>query len=53
MCCRCFGFEAVLQCEGVRFVAVAVVSKWCPNAEKYDMLPLLWSRIGAPPSAKK
>ena len=31
MCCRCFGLEMVLQCWGLRFVAVALVSKWCPN----------------------
>ena len=48
ICCRCFGLEVVPQCEDVRFVAVALVSKWCPNAKMYDLLPLLWSRTGAP-----
>ena len=48
ICCRCFGLEVVPQCEDVRFVAVALVSKWCPNAKMYDLLPLLWSRSGAP-----
>ena len=28
-------------------VAVASVAKWCPSAEMYDFLPLLWSRSGA------
>ena len=32
----------------IRFVAVALVSKWCPNAKMYDLLPLLWFRSGAP-----
>ena len=48
ICCRCFGLEVVPQWKEVRFVAVAVVSKWCPNAKMYDLLPLLWSRTGAP-----
>ena len=34
------GFEGVPQCKEVRFVAVVVVSKCCPSAEKYDLLPL-------------
>ena len=48
ICCRCFGLEAVPQFQDVRFVAVALVSKLCPNAKIYDLLPLLWSRSGAP-----
>ena len=32
----------------VRFVAVALVSKRCPCSKTYDLLPLLWSRRGAP-----
>ena len=40
-CCRCFGLAMVPECKDVRFVAVALVSKW------YDMLPLLLSRSGA------
>ena len=48
ICYRCFGLEVVPQCEDVRCVAVAVVSKWCPNAKKYHLLPLLRSRSGAP-----
>ena len=48
ICCRCFGLEVVPQFQDVRFVAVALVSKWCPNAKMYDLLPLLWSRSGAP-----
>ena len=48
ICCCCFGLEAVPQFQDVRFVAVALVSKWCPNAKMYGLLPLLWSRSGAP-----
>ena len=48
MCCRCFGLKVVPQCQDARFVAVALVSKWCPNSKTYDLLPLLWSRSGAP-----
>ena len=48
ICCRCFGLEAVPQFQDVRFVAVALVSKWCPNGKRYDLLPLLWSRSGDP-----
>ena len=40
---RWSNLEAVPQCWDVRFVAVALVSKWCPNSK---MLPLLWSRSG-------
>ena len=29
ICCRCFGLEAVPQFKDVRFVAVALASKWC------------------------
>ena len=43
VCCRCFGLEAVPQFKDVRFVAVALASKWCPNARKRDLLSLLWS----------
>ena len=46
LCCRCFGLEVVPQCY-VRFVAVVLVSKWCPSTEKSDLLPLLGSRSGA------
>ena len=42
ICCSCFGLEMVPQ-QKVRFVAVALASKWCPSAEKY-LLPLLWPR---------
>ena len=45
ICCRCFGFEVVPQCQDVRFVAVAVVSKYVPNAEMWYLLPLLRSRL--------
>ena len=48
ICCRCFGLELVPHFLDGRFVAVALVSKWCPNAKMYDLLPLLWSRSGAP-----
>ena len=48
ICCRCFGLEVVPQFQDVRFVAVALASRWCPNAKMYDLLPLLWSRSGAP-----
>ena len=34
--------------EDVRFVAVALVSKWCPDTNIYDLLPLLWPRSGVP-----
>ena len=47
ICCRCCGLEVVPQCRKVRYVAVALVSKWCPDTKKYDLLPLLWSRSGA------
>ena len=46
--CLCFGLEVVPQCKDVRFVAVALVSKWCPNVKMYDLLLLLCSRSGAP-----
>ena len=29
----------MLRCT---FVAVALASKWCPNAKMYDLLPLRW-----------
>ena len=48
ICCRFFGLEVVHQRLDVRFVTVALVSKWCPSAKMYDVLPLLWSRSGAP-----
>ena len=48
ICCRCFGLEAVPQFKDVWFVFVALASKWCPNARMCDLLPLLWSRSGAP-----
>ena len=38
ICCCCFGLEVVPQCFDVRFVAVALVSKWCHNAKMYDFL---------------
>ena len=38
ICCRCLGLEVV------RFVVVALASKWFPNA----LLPFLWSRNGTP-----
>ena len=41
ICYRCFGLEVVHQCQDERFVAVALVLKWCPNAKMYDLLPLL------------
>ena len=46
ICYRCFHLEAVSQFYDVRFVAVALVSEWCPIAKMHDVLPLLWSRIG-------
>ena len=30
------------------FVAVALVSTWCPSARMHDLFPLVWSRSGAP-----
>ena len=48
ICYRCFGLEVVPQCEDVRCVAVAVVSKWCTSAKKYGWLTLFWSRSGDP-----
>ena len=48
VCCRCCSLKVVPQCEDVRFVAVVLVSKWCPRAKRYNLFPLLWSRIGAP-----
>ena len=48
ICCRCCGLEVVPQCRKIRYVAVALVSKWCPDTKKYDLLPLLWSRSSAP-----
>ena len=48
ICCGCFGLEVVHQWSEVRFVAVALVSKWCASAKTYDLLPLLWSGSGAP-----
>lgn len=48
ICRFSFGFEAVPQWCGVRFVAVGLVSKWCPCAKMYDLLLLLWPRHGAP-----
>ena len=48
ICCRCFGFEAVRQFEDVRFVAVALASKRCPNSKMYDLFLSLWPRSGAP-----
>ena len=47
ICCRCFGLEVVPQWQDMRFVAVALVSKWCPNAKICDLLTLLWFRSGA------
>ena len=41
-CCRCFDLEVVPECWDVRFVAVALVSKWCPSARMHDLLPLFW-----------
>ena len=46
--CRCFGLEVVPHCQDVRFVAVALVSKWCPSAKMYDCVALVWPRSGAP-----
>ena len=48
ICCRCFGLEVVPQCQNVRLRCFGLASKWCPNAKMYDLLPLLWSRSGAP-----
>ena len=45
ICCRCFGLEVVPRYEDIRFVAVVVASKWCPNAEMYDLLLLLWLQL--------
>ena len=47
ICCRRFGLDVASQCQDVRFVAVALVSTWRPNAKMYGLLPLLWSRRGA------
>ena len=48
ICCRCFGLEVVPRYQEVRFVAAALVSKWCPSGKMDDLLPLLRSPIGAP-----
>ena len=48
ICCRCFGRDVVPQCQEARFVAVALVSKWCSSAKKYDLFRLPWCRSGAP-----
>ena len=47
-CCRVFGLEVVPQCDDQRFVAAALVSKWCSSANMHDLLPFFWSRNGAP-----
>ena len=46
--CRCFGFEVVPSFQAERFFAVALVLKWCSISSVCDLLPLLWSRSGAP-----
>ena len=38
ICCRCFGRDVVPQCQETRFVAVALASKWCSSAKKYDFV---------------
>ena len=53
--CRCFGFEVVRLCKVVRFVAVAFVSRWCPNAKKtfcccFDLSGVPMLRCDAPMS---
>ena len=48
MRCRCLGLEVVPQHKHVRFVAGVLVSKWCPSTKMYDLLPVSWSRSGAP-----
>ena len=47
ICCRCF-VEVVPQFQAVRFLAVALVSKWCATAKKCDLFPLLCLRSRAP-----
>ena len=49
ICCRCFGLEAVPGCLDIRFVAVALVSKWCLNAQMYDS-SFLWRRCRTRPA---
>ena len=62
ICCRCLDLEVVpphsdVRCVAgvlvskhnyVRFVAGVLVSKWCPSTKMYDLLPVSWSRSGAP-----
>ena len=54
ICCRCLGLEVVRQHEDVRFVAGVLVScrclglEGCPSTKMYDVLPVSWSRSGAP-----
>ena len=48
ICCRCLGLEVVAQHKHVRFVAGVLVSKWCPITKIYNLLPVSWSRSGAP-----
>ena len=45
---RCLGLEVVPQHKHVRFVAGNLVSKWHPSTKMYDLLPVSWSRSGAP-----
>ena len=48
ICCRCLGLEVVPQHSDVRFVVGVLVSKWCPSTKMYVLLPVSWSRSGAP-----
>ena len=47
---RCLDLEVlgVPQHKHVRFVAGILVSKWCPSTKMYNLLPVSWSRSGAP-----
>ena len=45
---RCVGLEVVPQHKDKRFVAGVLVSKWCPSTKINDLLPVSWSRSGAP-----
>ena len=48
VCCCCFVLENMPMCYAVQPIAVASISKWCPSAEMYDLLRLLWFQNGAP-----
>ena len=48
MRCRCLDLEVLPQHNHVRLVASVLLSKWCPSTKMYDLMPVSWSRNGAP-----